>query len=118
MTLERTPEIAILKTMGASNRSIRRVFFIEGTAIAALGSLIGALVGFIFCEWILGSGVQLDPEVYGIDRFPVDFRWSDYMSAVIGSMVILMVAVGIPARRGSLMLPTDGLRGDQLDLRD
>lgn len=117
MTLERTPEIAILKTMGASNKSIRRIFFIEGTAIAALGSVIGALVGFIFCEWILGSGVQLDPEVYGIDRFPVEFRWSDYIVAVIGSMGILMVAVGIPARRGSLMAPTEGLRGDQLDLR-
>ncbi len=117
MTLERTPEIAILKTMGASHRSVYRIFFIEGVAIAGLGSLIGAVIGFIFCEWILGSGIHLDPEVYGIDRFPVQFRWSDYMSAVIGSMLILMVAVGIPARRGSLMSPTEGLRGDQLDLR-
>lgn len=116
MTLERTPEIAILKTMGASNKSIRRIFFIEGVSIAGIGSLLGALVGFIFCEWILVNGVYLDPQVYGIDRFPVEFRWQDYISAVLGSMLILMVAVGIPARRGSLLPPTEGLRGDQLDL--
>lgn len=116
MTLERTPEIAILKTMGAANRSIQKIFFIEGLSIAAVGSMIGALIGYIFCEWILGSGVRLDPQVYGIDRFPVEFRWRDYLLAVIGSMLILMIAVGIPARRGSRLPPTEGLRGDQLDL--
>ncbi|MAD61241.1 MAG: hypothetical protein CMH49_07010, partial [Myxococcales bacterium] len=117
MTLERTPEIAILKTMGASNRSIKRIFIIEGLSIAIVGSIIGALLGFIFCEWILANGVSLDPQVYGIDRFPVEFRWRDYFLAVIGSIIILSIAVSIPARRGSLMSPTRGLRGDQLDLR-
>nr|ADI18908.1 ABC-type transport system, involved in lipoprotein release, permease component [uncultured delta proteobacterium HF0010_08B07] len=117
MTLERTPEIAILKTMGASNRSIKKIFIIEGLSIATVGSLIGALLGFIFCEWILANGVSLDPQVYGIDRFPVEFRWRDYLLAVVGSIVILSIAVSIPARRGSLMSPTKGLRGDQLDLR-
>ena len=117
MTLERTPEIAILKTMGASNKSIKRIFVIEGLGIATVGSLIGAVVGFIFCEWILANGVSLDPQVYGIDRFPVEFRWGDYLLAVFGSIIILTIAVSIPARRGSLMAPTKGLRGDQLDLR-
>ena len=116
MTLERTPEIAILKTMGASNKNIRRIFHIEGIGIAAMGSLIGVMIGFMFCEWLLVSGLQLDPQVYGIDRFPVEFRWSDCVLAVLGSMVILSIAVSIPARRGSNLPPTDGLRCDQLDL--
>lgn len=116
MTLERTPEIAILKTMGASDQSIRKIFRIEGLGIAAVGSVIGALVGFLFCEWFLQSGITLDAEVYGIDRFPVEFRWIDCLLAVIGSMIILSIAVHIPARRGSKLSATEGLRGDQLDL--
>ena len=116
MTLERTPEIAILKTMGATTTHIKRVFQIEGLGIAVIGSLIGTLIGFIFCEWILGRGISLDPKVYGISRFPVEFRWEDYLLAIVGSVLILWVAVTIPARRGSGMPPSEGLRGDQLDL--
>ena len=116
MTLERTPEIAILKTMGATHTHIKRIFQAEGLGIAIAGSLIGTLVGFVFCEWILGRGISLDPKVYGISRFPVEFRWQDYVLAIVGSVLILSFAVSIPARRGSQLPPSEGLRGDQLDL--
>ena len=116
MTLERTSEIAILKTMGATEKSIKRIFQIEGIGIALIGSLIGAIIGFIFCEWILGRAISLDPKVYGISKFPVEFRWQDYALAIVGSVLILAVAVTIPARRGGRMSASDGLRGDQLDL--
>lgn len=116
MTLERTPEIAILKTMGADDRQIKRIFQLEGLGVAIVGSLIGAAVGFVFCEWILGRGVSIDPKVYGIDRFPVEFIWRDYVLAIFGSILILLIAVTIPARRGSKLSASEGLRGDQLDL--
>jgi lipoprotein-releasing system permease protein len=116
MTLERTPEIAILKTMGATSVHIKRIFQAEGLGIAVVGSLIGTMIGFVFCEWILGRGVSLDPKVYGISRFPVEFRWEDYILAIVGSVCILWIAVTIPARRGSNLPPSEGLRGDQLDL--
>jgi lipoprotein-releasing system permease protein len=115
MVLERTKEIAILKVMGASEKSIHLIFLIEGLGIAFLGSLGGAVVGFLFCEVLLGQGISLDPQVYGIDHFPVVFNGWDYIYSTLGALLIIGFAVHFPARRGSQLKPTDGLREDHLD---
>lgn len=115
MVLERTKEIAILKAMGASEKSIHLIFLIEGLGIALLGSLGGAIVGFLFCEILLGQGVSLDPQVYGIDHFPVIFNGWDYVYSTLGALCIIGFAVHFPARRGGKLKPTEGLREDHLD---
>ena len=115
MVLERTKEIAILKAMGASQRSIHRIFLIEGLGIAFLGSIGGSIVGFLFCEVLLGQGVSLDPKVYGIDHFPMIFNGWDYIYSTLGSLFIIGIAVHFPARRGAQLKPTEGLRDDHLD---
>jgi lipoprotein-releasing system permease protein len=115
MTLERTKDIAILKAMGATEESIKRIFLFEGIGIAFIGSLLGAVLGLFFTEVILGQGITLDPKVYGIDHFPIRTRLIDYVYALMGSLLIIGIAVSFPARRGSRLKPTDGLREDQLD---
>lgn len=115
MSLERTRDIAILKAMGATHNSIRLIFILEGLVVAILGSLLGVLLGFFFCEILLGHGISLDAKVYGIDHFPVHTNWMDYIYAMIISLVIIGIAVFFPARRAALLKPTDGLREDQLD---
>lgn len=116
MGMERTRDIAILKAMGATEKSIKMIFHLEGLVIAFVGSVVGAALGFLFCEVLLGRGVSLDPKVYGIDHFPVSTSLDSYALAVLCSLVVVGLAVGFPARRSSALKPTEGLREDQLDL--
>lgn len=116
MGLERTKDIAILKAMGASERSMKMIFHAEGLVIAMIGSVVGAALGFAFCELLLGRGVSLDPKVYGIDHFPVSTSVESYMVAVTCSLLIVGIAVAFPAKRSAALKPTDGLREDQLEL--
>lgn len=116
MGMERTRDIAILKAMGATEKSIKTIFHLEGLVIALVGSFVGVFLGFAFCEILLGRGISLDPKVYGIDHFPVSTHLNSYLLAMMCSLVIVGLAVSFPARRSSMLKPTDGLREDQLDL--
>lgn len=111
MVLERTRDIAILKTMGASDASILRIFIAEGLMIGALGTAIGLVAGFGLCEGLLANGISLDPKVYGIARLPIVFEPLDYAYAAGGALVITFVATIFPALRGADLRPVDGLRG-------
>jgi len=116
MGMERTRDIAILKAMGATEKSVKLIFHLEGLVIALIGSSVGVALGFLFCEVLLGRGVSLDPKVYGIDHFPVSSSLESYALAVLCSLIVVGIAVSFPARRSSALKPTDGLREDQLDL--
>ena len=116
MTLERTRDIAILKAMGARQRSVTKIFILEGLGIALIGSILGVVVGFTFCELLLSHGISLDAKVYGIDHFPIVFNPWEYLFAVIGSLTLIGIAVMIPARRAGKLEATQGLREDQLNL--
>jgi lipoprotein-releasing system permease protein len=115
MVLERTKDIAILKAMGAKAKEIQLIFVLEGLGIAIIGSIFGAFLGYAFCEWLLGSGVSLDPKVYGIDHFPVEFHWLDYVYSMLGGWVIIGLATYFPARRGGQLDPVEGLRMDHME---
>lgn len=115
MALERTRDVAILKAMGATDRSVRLIFQVEGLLITVAGSILGCVVGFLFCEVLLGRGVTLDPKVYGIDHFPMPFRPLDYLLAVACSLLVVGTAVSFPARRSAQLRPTEGLRDNHLD---
>lgn len=110
LVLERTRDIAILKAMGARDRSILLVFVAEGLAIGVMGTLLGMVIAFALCQGLLTNGLSLDPKVYGIARLPVVFDPLDYALAGAGALVITLVAAFFPALRGARMNPVDGLR--------
>lgn len=110
LVMERTRDIAILKAMGARNGSILRVFVFEGLAIGALGTAVGMVLAFAFCEGLLANGIALDPKVYGIARLPVIFEPLDYLMAGLGALGITFVAAVFPALRGASFAPVDGFR--------
>jgi lipoprotein-releasing system permease protein len=114
MVLERTQDIAILKAMGAKAKQIQLIFILEGLGIAIVGSFFGAFVGYAFCEWVLGNGMKLDPKVYGIDHFPVQFHWVDYAFSMVGGWIMIGLATYFPARRGGKLDAAEGLRLDHL----
>lgn len=112
MVTDKTREIAILKSMGATSTSVAKVFQVVGIAIGGVGTLIGLAVGLTTCFVVGDYGYRLDPKVYLIDRLPIEVRWFEVTLVAAVTMIISVVATVIPASTASAMRPVDGLRYD------
>ncbi|MGH1577540.1 lipoprotein-releasing ABC transporter permease subunit [Planktotalea sp.] len=112
-------DIGILRTMGLSEGSVLRVFFICGAFTGIIGTAIGVILGCLFALYIdpifsavnyfAGGGVW-DPAVRGIYNLPAELRFEDVMSAVILSLGLSFVVTIFPARRAARMNPVEALR--------
>ena len=105
LVLERTRDIAILKTMGARPGGILKIFIYQGMGIGAVGTVLGMAIAFVLCEGLLANGITLDPQVYGISNMPVVFKPMDYLMAATGAGVITFFASIFPALRGARLRP-------------
>jgi lipoprotein-releasing system permease protein len=110
IVMEKTKEIAILRSMGYTRRDISRIFIWQGAIVLFLGTVLG---------WILGAAVtygvsQLPIRVRGIfstDNFVVAWSIWHYVAASVTAAVVVMVASLIPARRAARLEPGDIIRG-------
>jgi lipoprotein-releasing system permease protein len=109
---EKTREIAILKSMGATSRSVAWVFIVEGTAIGAVGTIVGVAIGLVTCHVVSAYGYRLDPKVYLIDRLPIDVRPFEVVLVIVLTMVISLIASIVPALQAAALTPVEGLRYD------
>jgi lipoprotein-releasing system permease protein len=112
MVTDKTREIAILKSMGATSASLGQVFQVVGLTIGGIGTLIGVGVGLATCYVVAGYGYHLDPKVYLIDRLPIEVRWWEVLIVAGITMVISIVATLVPATSAASLRPVDGLRYD------
>jgi lipoprotein-releasing system permease protein len=112
MVTEKTREIAILKSMGATSGSMRSVFLVVGAAIGGVGTLVGVGMGLAFCFVVSSYGYHLDPKVYLIDRLPIEVRWIEVAGVVLGTMLISVFSTIVPASGASALRPVEGLRYD------
>jgi lipoprotein-releasing system permease protein len=110
MVTEKGKEIAILKALGASDGAIMRIFMLEGVIIGAIGTVFGVGTALATCTGLSWFGVRLDPEVYYIDRLPVNVNASDYALVALASMIICTVSTIYPAYAASELRPVEGLR--------
>lgn len=112
-------DIGILRTIGLSEGSIMRVFFICGAATGLIGTALGVLLGCLFALYIdpifsfvnvvMGGGVW-DPSVRGIYSLPAQLRAEDVLSAVALSLGLSFAVTIFPARRAARMNPVEALR--------
>ena len=112
-------DIGILRTMGLTEGSVLRVFFICGAGIGTLGTLLGVVLGclfalyidpiFSFVNWAMGGGVW-DPSIRGIYALPAQLRLGDVVSAVTLSLGLSWIVTIFPARRAARMNPVEALR--------
>ncbi len=112
MVTDKTREIAILKSMGASNASIAFVFQVVGIAIGGVGTIIGVLIGLGIAYFLGSYAYGLDPKVYLIDHLPIEVRPTEVLIVAGITMVISVIATVFPARSASSLQPVDGLRYD------
>ncbi len=110
MVTEKSKEIAILKAVGASDRSILRIFMSEGLLIGGIGTVLGVMTGLIICLSLRWFGLRLDPEVYYLERLPVEVNASDYLLVALSAILITILATIYPALAASRLRPVDGIR--------
>jgi len=112
-------DVGILRTMGLSQGSILRIFFICGSGIGLIGTTLGVILGcafaiyidpiFGFVNWLLGGGVW-DPSVRFISELPAELRLVDVLRAAALSLGLSFVVTYFPARRAARMNPVEALR--------
>ena len=110
IVLEKTKEIAILRSMGYTRRDVTRIFLWQAGIVLALGTVAG---------WALGAGVTYAISVYPIrirgifatDTFVVDWSLWHYVAATVTAVTMVMLASLVPARRAARLEPGDIIRG-------
>ncbi|WP_270729357.1 lipoprotein-releasing ABC transporter permease subunit [Shimia sp. Alg240-R146] len=112
-------DIGILRTVGLTEGSVLRVFFICGAFTGALGTLLGVVLGVLFTAYIdpifsfvnvmMGGGVW-DPSIRGIYHLPAKLEIGDVMTATGLSLGLSFVVTIFPARRAARMNPVEALR--------
>jgi lipoprotein-releasing system permease protein len=108
---DKTKEIGILKAMGMTARSIRRIFFAQGLVIGLVGTVGGLIVGFAAALALdKYQFIKLDPTVYFIDHLPVSTQPADVMWIILASIAIAAVATVYPAVQASRLYPIEAIR--------
>lgn len=111
MVMEKTRDIAILKTMGATNRHIRRIFVLKGLVLGMVGTISGGLLGFILCGILKRYPfIKLPGDVYFLTTLPVQLQASDVLVIGISTILICFLATLYPATSASSLEPVDGIR--------
>ncbi|MEZ4485533.1 MAG: FtsX-like permease family protein [Syntrophotaleaceae bacterium] len=119
VVMEKHKDIAILRSMGATSRSILKIFVLEGLIIGFLGTFLGTLLGVVLAKQAdpiikgLEGALQVkifDQTVYGMDRFPSVVIPEDVVKVVAVAMIICLLATVYPAFRASRMDPGEALR--------
>ncbi|MFJ6325306.1 MULTISPECIES: lipoprotein-releasing ABC transporter permease subunit [unclassified Rhizobium] len=116
---DKGPDIAILRTMGATSGAIMRIFFMAGAAIGGVGTAAGVVLGVIvsmnvepirqFFSWL--SGITLfSPELYFLSQLPARMDIGEIISVVLMALALSFLATLLPAWRAARLDPVDALR--------
>jgi len=111
MVLEKTRDIAILMSMGATNENIRRIFILQGVIIGIVGTVFGVIIGQVACYFADKYHlIRLAPEVYTIAYVP--FKASPLDAAIVAAAAILIsfLATLYPSAAAAKLLPVEALR--------
>lgn len=116
---DKSRNIAILRTMGATRGAILRIFMIAGSSIGVLGTLGGFVLGVVFCEniesirqffqWLTGTEL-FNPELYFLSQLPAEMEAGEVATVVLMSLSISFLATLYPSWRAASLDPVEALR--------
>lgn len=111
MSIEKTRDIGILRALGASRESIRKIFFMAGTILGVTGTVVGTILGISISVFFkVTQIIPLQPDVYYIDKLPILIQWTDVAWVVLGALIITSVSSLYPARQASKVDPVEAIR--------
>jgi lipoprotein-releasing system permease protein len=116
---DKGPDIAILRTMGATQGSIMRVFLITGAAIGVVGTLVGFLFGVVVClnvesirqfmSWLTNTEL-FSPELYFLSKLPADMDLGETIAVLVMALALSFLATLYPSWRAARLDPVEALR--------
>ncbi|MFL2770361.1 MAG: lipoprotein-releasing ABC transporter permease subunit [Rhodospirillaceae bacterium] len=116
---DKSRDIAILRTMGASRGMIMRVFFLAGASVGLTGTILGLILGIVFCDNIevvrrfleTLTGTDLfSAEIYFLSTIPAVMDWSETLSVVLMALGLSLAATLYPSWRAARTEPVEALR--------
>jgi lipoprotein-releasing system permease protein len=116
---DKSHDIAILRTMGATQGAILRIFLITGAAIGVVGTIVGFIVGFVVCQnieairqflsWLTATEL-FSPELYFLSRLPAHMDPAETTAVIIMALTLSLLAPLYPAWRAARLDPVEALR--------
>ena len=116
---DKTADIAILRTMGASSGSILRIFVMVGSSVGVVGTIVGVALGVVFClnidtlqhflEHLTGTNL-FNPEVYFLSQLPAQLRWQEVLQVAVMALALAFLATIFPSWRAARTDPVEALR--------
>jgi lipoprotein-releasing system permease protein len=112
MVMGKTKDIAILKAMGATDRSIRKIFVFNGMVIGTIGTGLGLLLGVVLCSLLKRYNIhELTGDIYYFTtQLPVKMEVLDVVCIVAAALVICFFATLYPARQAAKLNPVEAIR--------
>jgi len=111
VVMEKTREIGILKSMGATSKSIMKIFVLEGMFIGVLGTMLGSILGYgIGFAQLKYKLISLPADVYIISSLPIKLQFSDFIIISIIGITLCLLASIYPAYKASKLYPVDAIR--------
>jgi lipoprotein-releasing system permease protein len=119
MVKDKTRDIAVLRTLGAGRGAIMRIFLMAGASIGVTGTLIGFVLGVVFCanierirealESITGTTL-FDPTVYFLEQLPAVLDWGEVTAVLVMALALSLLATLYPSWRAARTDPVEALR--------
>ena len=111
LVMEKTRDIAILRTMGVSSKSVMSIFVFQGLFVGLIGTFLGLISGSFLCYLLARyKFINLPPDVYYITTLPVQMEWLDIALIVLAAIVISFLATIYPSWQASKLNPVEALR--------
>jgi len=111
ITFEKTRDIAVIESLGATRRGVASVFVMLGAVIGAVGTAAGLFLGLGTCAYIGWTGIRLPSEYY-LRTLPVEVQAGEVVLVLMAALAAAVVATIHPAKTAARLSPADGLRND------
>lgn len=110
VVMEKRKDIAILRSMGATQQSIRKIFLFKGCFIGVVGTVLGVLLGLLVCAFIAQYEFALPEGMFLISTVPVRVYWSNFLLVAVASFIVCLLASIYPSRQAAKLDPVEIIR--------
>ena len=121
MVKDKTGDIAVLRTVGASSGAVMRIFLMCGASVGVAGTVVGAVLGIVFClnietirhwlEHLTGTNL-FNPEIYFLSQLPAVLQWQEVAQVVGMALALSLLATLYPSWRAARTDPIEALRSE------